>query len=130
MGRAFAAGLKAGMVVLLSGELGAGKTRFTRGICAAFGILQGVRSPSFNLENVYHGENITISHVDLYRVEEGPEAEDLDIWPRAEEGEALFIVEWGERLTVPPGQKGVVRVDFSVEPDGTRRIEVIQTNPT
>ena len=67
----FAQGLTLGDVVLLSGDLGSGKTTFVRGACRALGVTVPVTSPSYTVGNVYPGP-IEIAHVDLYRLESGP----------------------------------------------------------
>jgi tRNA threonylcarbamoyladenosine biosynthesis protein TsaE len=67
-GAALAAGLSPGDVVLVSGELGSGKTTFVRGACRALGVSGPVKSPSFTIGNLLEGE-VEVAHVDLYRLE-------------------------------------------------------------
>ena len=86
-----------GATVLLFGELGAGKTTFTRGICQKFGI-DSVKSPSFVLVNVYANDDITIYHIDLYRVPELDYATAGEIAEYLWDDDAIKIVEWAERL--------------------------------
>ena len=68
LGRALALALSPGVTVLLSGDLGAGKTAFVKGVGEALG-LKGVRSPSFTLVNEYRAEPFLLVHADLYRLE-------------------------------------------------------------
>ena len=67
-GARLAAGLRAGDVVLVSGELGAGKTTFVRGACRALGVTAKVTSPTFTIGHLYAGDP-DVAHLDLYRLE-------------------------------------------------------------
>ena len=89
--------LKTGDVVLLTGELGAGKTTFVRGVAQGTGSRAAVASPTFQLVRVYPGR-VQLAHVDLYRVESSAELRDLGLEELAELG--AVIVEWGDRLEV------------------------------
>jgi tRNA threonylcarbamoyladenosine biosynthesis protein TsaE len=87
--------LPGGVTVLLTGDLGAGKTAFVRGFCEALGISR-VRSPSFTLVNRYRAGEGEIVHSDLYRLS-GGEGEDLDL--HGEESDSLFLfIEWADRM--------------------------------
>jgi len=68
IGAELAAGLEPGDVVLISGDLGAGKTTLVRGACRALGVQGPVTSPTFAIGNRYHGERGLIGHLDLYRL--------------------------------------------------------------
>jgi tRNA threonylcarbamoyladenosine biosynthesis protein TsaE len=89
--------LRAGDVVLLTGELGAGKTTFVRGVAEGTGSKAHVASPTFQLVRVYPGR-IQLAHIDLYRVESSAELRDLGLEELATQG--AVVVEWGERLDV------------------------------
>lgn len=89
--------LRPGDVVLLSGELGAGKTTFVRGVARGAGSTADVASPTFQLVRVYPGR-VQVAHIDLYRVESSAELRDLGLEELAEQG--AVVVEWGERLLV------------------------------
>jgi tRNA threonylcarbamoyladenosine biosynthesis protein TsaE len=124
-GRLFAASLKAGDVVLLSGALGAGKTAFVRGMAAGLGVdPEHVTSPTFTLIQEYAGE-MTLFHVDLYRLE-----------PREVDGlgldelmaqEAVVAIEWPERL--PRQIPGAVEVMILQTGDTRREIVIQQPEP-
>jgi tRNA threonylcarbamoyladenosine biosynthesis protein TsaE len=90
LGAALAAGLTAGDVVTVSGELGTGKTTFVRGACRALGVTQAVTSPTFTIGHRYDG----ISHLDLYRFVGLSAAEWGDLEPYFED--AIVFVEWPE----------------------------------
>jgi tRNA threonylcarbamoyladenosine biosynthesis protein TsaE len=87
-----------GDVVLLTGELGAGKTTFVRGVARGAGSLAPVASPTFQLVRVYPGR-VQVAHVDLYRIETPLELKDLGLDELADQGAVL--IEWGDRLGVP-----------------------------
>jgi tRNA threonylcarbamoyladenosine biosynthesis protein TsaE len=89
--------LRSGDVVLLTGELGAGKTTFVRGVAQGIGSHAPVASPTFQLVRVYPGR-VQLAHVDLYRVENSTELRDLGLEELAEQG--AVVVEWGDRLEV------------------------------
>lgn len=89
--------LRAGDVVLLQGELGAGKTTFVRGLARGAGSSAMVASPTFQLVRVYPGR-IQLAHVDLYRIENSTELDDLGLEELASQG--AVVVEWGDRLEV------------------------------
>jgi tRNA threonylcarbamoyl adenosine modification protein YjeE len=89
--------LRAGDVVLLTGELGAGKTTFVRGVAQGTGSRADVASPTFQLVRVYPGR-VQLAHIDLYRVENSAELADLGLDELADQG--AVVVEWGDRIEV------------------------------
>ncbi len=96
-GRRLGEALKAGDIVLLTGELGAGKTTFVRGVAEGTGSEAAVASPTFQLVRIYPGR-VQLAHVDLYRIEKNSELDDLGLDELADQG--AVVVEWGERLQV------------------------------
>jgi tRNA threonylcarbamoyladenosine biosynthesis protein TsaE len=93
--------LHAGDLVLLKGELGAGKTTFVRGIARGCGSTAPVASPTFQLVRVYPGR-VQLAHVDLYRLEKGDELLDLGLDELLDAG--AVVVEWGDRLKGADGE--------------------------
>lgn len=97
-GRDLAARLRRGTVVLVSGELGAGKTAFVRGLAEGLGIdTTGVSSPTFTLMQEYRGGRLTLLHVDLYRLRRD-EVDDLGL-DELTAGDVATAVEWPDRLS-------------------------------
>jgi tRNA threonylcarbamoyladenosine biosynthesis protein TsaE len=91
-------GLKAGDVVCLQGNLGAGKTTFVQGLAQGWGSLDTVSSPTFILVNLYRRANgDRLFHLDAYRIDSLPEGEELDFDSMMAEG--ALVIEWAERLS-------------------------------
>lgn len=89
--------LKPGDVICLQGDLGAGKTTFTQGLAQGWGSLDSVSSPTFILVNQYRrADGSKLFHMDAYRLDSVPEAEELDLDSMLAEG--ALIIEWPERL--------------------------------
>lgn len=88
--------LRAGDLIFLSGDLGAGKTCLVRGIACGVGVTDGVSSPTYGLVNCYHGL-LPLYHLDLYRLQSGEDLEVLGIDEMMEES-SVVIIEWGERI--------------------------------
>src|SRR5882724_12572846 len=90
-----AARLVEGDVVTVSGELGSGTTTFVRGACAALGVRERVTSPTYTIGHRYHGERTEVSHLDLYRFQQGVSAAEWgDLEPYFDG--AIAFVEWPE----------------------------------
>lgn len=109
----------------LEGDLGAGKTVFTKGIAAALGIdRSAVSSPTFALVNRYSGGTRTLYHLDLYRIERERELEELGIEEMEEEG-AVLVVEWAEKLgRYRREEAAIVRLDRTDGSEEERRITI------
>ena len=108
-GRALAERLHAGDVLLLYGDLGAGKTAFVRGLARGLGAPdEEVSSPTFTLVQEYRGERLTLFHADLYRLTPA-EAADLALHEIGEDG--VLAIEWADRLAGPPSPTVTIRID-------------------
>ena len=113
--------LEGGEIFLLSGELGAGKTVFAKGLAAGLDIDPAdVTSPTFTLVNAHEGR-LRFYHVDLYRLESG-EHRDLGLEEIFDDERAVTVIEWAERLIVQP--ESATDVKFSDISDLSRRIRL------
>ena len=119
--RALASALQAGDVLLLSGDLGAGKTAFVRGLAEGLGVAPGeVSSPTFALVHEYRGGRLPLYHADLYRLDRAA-AGDLGL---EEMGavDGVLAIEWPDRLIHDLPGAGTVHLE--IVDDTTRRITV------
>jgi tRNA threonylcarbamoyladenosine biosynthesis protein TsaE len=120
--------LPPGSVIALTGELGCGKTLFTRGICAGLDVpLRQVNSPTFVLVNEYKGR-LPVFHIDLYRlsgIDDGFEIGIMDYFSRATDG--VMIIEWAEKMSslLPPD---LLRVEFDIISARKRRLVFSSTS--
>lgn len=120
-GRALAEQLNAGDIILLKGDLGAGKTAFVRGLAEGLGIdTAKVSSPTFTLIQEYRGGRLTLYHVDLYRLSPR-EVDDLGL-DELVEGGGVVAVEWPDRWTDPP--KETFRLEIQSKGDHEREIRL------
>lgn len=121
VGLTIGASLTSGSVVLLDGQMGAGKTTIAKGIVEGFraGRADDVSSPTFPIVHEYRGEN-TVFHLDLYRLESERDVLAIgieELLEEVDEGSALMLVEWGERFpSLWPPSSG--RVAIRTEGDG------------
>lgn len=128
LGEAVGRELRPGDVVLLSGQLGAGKTVFTKGIAAALGVNEDdVHSPSFTLVNFYPGAK-PLYHIDLYRLNTGAEtAYTVDLDEILQDENAIVVIEWAERLGNFPLPVTALRIMIEGDGDEPRRVTVTRT---
>ena len=91
-----AADLQPGDVVLVSGEMGAGKTTFVRGACRALGVSVPVTSPTFTIARRYEDGRVPVSHLDLFRLAEGLEEEEPELLDDELGPDRVAFVEWPE----------------------------------
>jgi tRNA threonylcarbamoyladenosine biosynthesis protein TsaE len=115
--------VRAGDVVVLAGELGAGKTVFAKGIATALGITEPVVSPSFTIVREYDAP-LPLVHVDVYRIDHLQELHDLG-FDDLIGTDAVTVVEWGDRVTA---LLPVDRLDIALEPglDDDDRVVTIE----
>lgn len=122
LGRRLAKTFSGGETVLLVGELGAGKTRFAKGIARGLGVKETVTSPTFALHNRYRGKMLFLNHFDFYRLSDGDEARAAGLDEYFGDNEGVCVVEWGQNAAdILP--EHFVRVSIFKTEEG-RRIEI------
>ena len=125
LGQRLGAGLSAGAIVLLVGPLGAGKTVLAKGIARGLGVPDEIVSPTYTIVSEYRGEKMHLYHVDLYRIEGRDQMENLGLDDLLR-GDAVVIVEWGEKLD-PRVVGACTRVTIAMGNDGSREVLVEET---
>lgn len=121
-GRELASLLKSGDTLLLSGDLGAGKTALVKGVAEGLGVSEPITSPTFNILLVHPGR-VPLYHIDLYRLDAAEQLEDIDYFGTLEAG-GVTAVEWGDRFieAAPPNHLGV---SIAITGDTSREIRLV-----
>src|SRR5580693_2865185 len=104
LGEQFGRAAKRGWVIALSGDLGAGKTQFVRGLARGLGISGRVHSPTFTLVNEYGGGRLKLFHLDLYRLETPEQIRSAGIGEFLQP-DGVSVIEWAERLDSEAGSR-------------------------
>ena len=125
LGAELAAGLKDGDVVLVRGELGSGKTTFVRGAARALGVTDPITSPTFSIGHRYRATDTTVSHLDLYRLAGGLQAEDPALLDDYLGPGRIAFVEWPAADSAELSSARL-RVTLTHEGADRRRIEVVR----
>ncbi len=126
---AIAALVRGGDILLLAGELGAGKTCFTQGFGRALGVAEQVTSPTFTLLRPYEGTRLRLLHADVYRLEHLQEIVDLGIVEQVD-GEAVAVIEWGDMAEpVLPADFLEVRLAYDDDDEGDDERRVLTLRP-
>ncbi|MGI6230680.1 MAG: tRNA (adenosine(37)-N6)-threonylcarbamoyltransferase complex ATPase subunit type 1 TsaE [Tractidigestivibacter sp.] len=110
LGRKLGKILQEGDVLVLTGDLGAGKTQLTKGIAAGMGVEGDVTSPTFTIEMVYEGTSMPLYHFDLYRLDDPDQLEDTGLFD-VMGTDGVCVIEWGEQFS---DQIGDARLDVLV----------------
>jgi tRNA threonylcarbamoyladenosine biosynthesis protein TsaE len=125
LGRGLADQLRPGDLVVLTGDLGAGKTTLVQGLAAGLGARGPVLSPTFVIARVYRDGRVPLVHVDAYRLGSRVEVDDLDL--DADVADSVTVVEWGEAMVESlAADRLVVSIRRSTdETDETRTVSVV-----
>ena len=121
LGAALASRLKPGTVLAFRGDLGAGKTAFTRGLARGLGYRESVTSPTYTIVNEYLGGRLPLFHFDMYRLSSTEELWDIG-WDDYLERGGICAVEWSEN--VADAMEGAVTVSIRVLGEQSRQIEI------
>ena len=100
--------LEGGEIILLSGDLGAGKTTFTKGLAAALGVQDEVTSPTFTIMNVYEDGKFKLNHLDMYRIEREEDLYEIGVEEAMTE-DTITVIEWN-KLTLK--DKKIIKIDI------------------
>ena len=109
-GAALAEGLEPGAVIAFTGDLGAGKTAFTRGLARGLGVEERITSPTFTIVNEYDGGRLPLFHFDMYRLASAEELFDIG-WEDYLARGGVCAVEWSENIQEAL-EEGTIRVDI------------------
>lgn len=122
LARKFASKLKGNEVIAFYGDLGVGKTAFTRGVADFFGLKDEVSSPTFALVNEYSSEKVKIYHFDMYRINTFEDLESTGFFDYLERG--IILVEWSENIKeyLP---ENLIEIKISKTGENSREIEII-----
>lgn len=122
LARKFASKLKGNEVIAFYGDLGAGKTAFTRGVADFFGLKDEVSSPTFALVNEYSSEKTKIYHFDMYRINTFEDLESTGFFDYL--GRGIILVEWSENIKeyLP---ENLIEIKISKTGESSREIEII-----
>ena len=123
LGAALAPGLEPGVVLAFTGDLGAGKTAFVRGLARGLGCSGRVTSPTFTIVNEYEGGRLPLFHFDLYRLDSAGELFDIG-WEDYLARGGVCAVEWSENVS-DALEPGAIRVDIRRGPEEDDRVITI-----
>lgn len=121
-GKLIGSKLKKGDVIAYTGDLGAGKTTLTRGIIMGLGLKDEVFSPTFTLSNEYYGDNVTVYHFDMYRLNSPEDLENIGYYDYPLE-DNVAIIEWSENVKQALG-RDTINIDIQRIDDNTRKITI------
>ena len=118
LGAAVASLARPGDLLLLAGDLGAGKTAFAQGFARGLGVTGQVVSPTFTISRQYDGSTLTLNHLDVYRLDHLQEAIDLGLSELIDDDSGVTLIEWGD-VVIPtlPADFLEVRIAFGFDDD-------------
>lgn len=129
LGQKVAESLSGDELLLLTGDLGSGKTTFTQGLAKGLGIEEDVVSPTYVFLRSYTGKRLKLYHVDLYRLKEKAELGRLDLEDIKHRSDTIIVVEWPEFFPEIKKRK-VIEIFFEINKDGSHLLKVNGLNYT
>ena len=127
LGEALAKRLQPGTVIAFTGDLGAGKTAFIRGLARGLGVTERVTSPTFTIVNEYEGGRLPLFHFDMYRLASSEELFDVG-WEDYLHRGGICAVEWSENIA--DALEGAVSIDIRRGPEDSDRTITIEGGPS
>jgi len=130
LGKKLAKGFFKGLIVVLNGELGAGKTAITKGFALGLGIKQTITSPTFTIMNSYKGNAFPLYHFDMYRIEDSSEAYEFGLteyFIKSENTgieEGVSVIEWAQNIAFLIPNKNLITITITKLDENTRKIDV------
>ena len=115
-GKEIGSNLEGGSVLELIGDVGAGKTTFTKGLALGLGVLETVQSPTFTISRVYEGDNLTLSHYDFYRLNDYGIMK-MELAENLSDPQNITVVEWAGELADILPEKHLKLIFESVSED-------------
>lgn len=127
----FAKNLKHGDIILLDGDLGSGKTEFTKGLCSYFEVEDLITSPTFTIINHYiPGNNnlkLSIYHIDLYRLKDTRELKEIGLLEILNDQNSIKIIEWCFKIPVDyPDNSYLIKLNFEPDDNDGRIIQIFR----
>lgn len=121
VGKKFGELAKAGQLIELVGDVGAGKTTFVKGLAKGLGIEEDITSPTFNIKNEYQGR-LKLAHLDLYRLSEPGLIAD-EIKDSIDERDQVIVIEWAEDISkmLP---KDRIKIEFKTTGENSRKLRI------
>lgn len=122
LGVRIGARLAGGEVLELVGDVGAGKTTFTKGLARSLGVCEAVQSPTFTISRIYDGDNLTLTHYDFYRLNDAGIMR-IELAESLKNPQNITVVEWAEDLAevLPSGR---IRIEISSLSEDVRKVRI------
>jgi tRNA threonylcarbamoyladenosine biosynthesis protein TsaE len=116
-------GFRGGEVIALCGDLGAGKTHFSKGIAKGLGIKETVTSPTFTIMQSYPGGRLNLYHCDMYRVDDEKELYETGFYEALSDKKGVCVIEWAEKIkgALPPD---TIYINIEINSKNKRTITV------
>jgi len=126
---AIAGQARRGDLIVLAGEMGAGKTAFAQGFGLALGVTEPITSPTFTLVHSYAAGRLTLHHADVYRLTTHHEVDDLAL-AELLESDGIVLVEWGDVVAGALGEHLLVRLEHVDDDEDARDISIVGVGPS
>ena len=110
-------------IIFLNGEIGAGKTTFTKYLVEIYGLNDEVCSPTFSLENRYNTKNGLIIHFDLYRIKNEEELDMIGFYDTLKE-DATILIEWADKFNIEKYIKNYIIISFKIHDSNIRYVTI------